>query len=195
MTLVFVVLLALGLMWLVLRTRPRAMPVSVGAVAIAASVFLLAVIADQAWRAYCDSRLAGARPGAHMTFLPGIEIVRAFDAGAAFGLGGVIRRIAALWVMVALTLTVAAAAGWWAARRSGVRHGWWAALAAGGALGNVVDLIRLGGVRDCFVLGRTTLFSLADVLAVVGLVGAATVMLLALRRGGDGTAPPQERPA
>lgn len=78
---------------------------------------------------------------------------------------------------LALTLNTAvllAVVGYWL-RRVGSRESWWLAVMIGGAFGNLVDRLMLGGVVDWFVLNwfgwSESSVNLADAVVLLGAVG------------------------
>lgn len=80
------------------------------------------------------------------------------------------------WVIgaVVLTVLILVARRWWQEVRAGLTSSYGLALVLGGALGNIIDRVRLGGVQDWIEVGikgwSTSSFNIADVLIVVGVV-------------------------
>ncbi len=132
------------------------------------SLALALVTADQASKALVTSLVA---PGASLPLVPGLPypaVTRVVNTGAAFGLlagaGGILVPLtAALLAGLALLL-----AGRGRQPLLG-RAGWTGAgLLLGGAAGNLVDRVRLGGVVDFVDVGFWPVFNLADVGVVAG---------------------------
>ncbi|HHW13834.1 MAG TPA: signal peptidase II [Firmicutes bacterium] len=116
-------------------------------------------------------------PGAVRSVIPGLLQVRpAANFGAAFGLLPHRTELFIAVAVVALGLIVRYHRRLTAHGRAG-RLG--LTLAAGGALGNLLDRLRFGYVRDFFdVRGYPAIFNVADLAIVVG----TALILLALWR-------------
>lgn len=152
------------------------------------AVAFLSLVADQILKSW-----AHAWVGAHGTIpaLPGLNIIATSNTGIAFGLG----QGAALWILIGIAVAISAWLFLWLlrTRRPIVAVG--LGLAIGGALGNVLDRLRLGSVRDFIdVYWRDwhwPAFNLADAAIVTGL---AMVILFheesrhQRKRSNDGTA-------
>jgi signal peptidase II len=129
------------------------------------------IVLDQLTKAWISSsfQLFETRP-----VLPVLSITRAHNTGAAFsflaGAGGWQR-----WVFVTLALVVSVTIAVWLKRLDGTRQRLLAialSLIMGGALGNVIDRLRLGHVVD-FVLAHWKghyfpAFNVADACITVG---------------------------
>lgn len=83
---------------------------------------------------------------------------------------------APLWLiaLVVLSVLMLVARRWWQEVRAGLASSYGLALVLGGALGNIIDRVRLGGVQDWIEVGikgwSTSSFNIADVLIVVGVL-------------------------
>ncbi len=138
-------------------------------------VTVLTVFADQVSKAYVVAHLA-----LHRSWMPidAVEPVFRFthvhNTGAAFGLfpqGGSIFLIIAVIVSVVIIYYYRQLSGSaWLVRLA-------LGLQLGGALGNVIDRVRLGYVVDFFNVEYWPVFNVADSCIVVGVVLLALVML------------------
>lgn len=83
---------------------------------------------------------------------------------------------APLWMIAIVVLAVLAlvARRWWQEVRTGLASSYALALVLGGALGNIIDRVRLGGVQDWLEVGivgwSTSSFNIADILIVLGVL-------------------------
>jgi len=123
----------------------------------------LVVVLDQAAKALVES---GLDPGEDIGVLGPIELTLSHNTGIAFGLasgGGT--------VLVALTALALVAIGL-VFSRDPARPGMWVAvgLLAGGALGNLVDRVRVDAVTDYIQIGSWPAFNLADVAVTAGVL-------------------------
>jgi len=123
----------------------------------------LVVVLDQAAKALVESRLV---PGEDVDVLGPVELTLSHNTGIAFGLasgGGT--------VLVALTALALVAIGF-VFSRDPTRPGMWVAvgLLAGGALGNLVDRVRVDAVTDYIQIGSWPAFNLADVAVTAGVL-------------------------
>jgi len=144
------------------------------ALAIVATIALVVVVLDQASKLWARSRLT---PGHEVTIIPGWLWVRlASNTGATLGLGSGNNE---LFVGVALIIVVAIAVLAVKGNVGGVLGIVALGAVAGGALGNLVDRVRLGYVTDFIeVHWWPTDFNLADAAIRLGVV----LFLLALLR-------------
>lgn len=139
-------------------------------------VVALAILADQASKAYVVRHL-----GLYESWAPVSALERVFrfthvhNTGAAFGLfpqGGVVFLIIAVIVSAVILYYY----------RQVSSDGWLLRLALGlqlgGALGNVIDRVRLGYVVDFLDVWRWPVFNVADSCIVIGV---GLLMLLMLR--------------
>jgi signal peptidase II len=139
--------------------RPRALP-------ILATIALLVLVVDQASKAWARS---GLTPGHEVTVIPGWLWVRlASNTGATLGLGSGNNE---LFIVVALIIVVAIAVLAMRGNVGGVLGIVALGGVAGGALGNLVDRVRLGYVTDFIEVHLwPTDFNLADAAIRLGVV-------------------------
>lgn len=131
--------------------------------ALAGGLCALVVAADQVAKALIEADLV---PGEHVDVLGPLALTLAHNRGVAFGLasgGGV--------VLVGLTLAALIFVAVLFARDPD-RPGMWVAvgLLAGGALGNLIDRVRVGEVTDYIDLLSWPPFNLADIAVTLGVV-------------------------
>lgn len=139
----------------------------------AAGVGALVLGADQAIKALVGRLVA---PGGREALLPGVDLVNVRNPGVAFGLlGGGGALVLALTVGSLLALL-----GYFARHLD--RPGLWlpTGLLVGGAVGNLVDRVALGEVRDFVSVSVWPAFNVADAAITVGVV----VLLVVLERSG-----------
>ena len=103
--------------------------------------------------------------GAFIRLAPFLKIKHTYNTGIAFGLwatGGKVLPALAAACIIALLI--------WGSRyaRHSALVGWALALVVGGALGNMLDRIRLGHVIDFIDLSFWPVFNVADACVVVG---------------------------
>jgi signal peptidase II len=135
----------------------------------------LVLIADQVAKALIEANLV---PGEQVDVLGTLQLTLAHNRGVAFGLasgGGLL--------LVALTVAALVVVGVLFARDP-ARPGMWVAigLLAGGALGNLVDRVRVGEVTDYIDLLSWPPFNLADVAVTLGVVVLALSYLSEVER-------------
>lgn len=140
---------------------------------LAGALCLLVLVLDQVAKAVVEANLVA---GEHLTVLGPLDLTLAHNEGVAFGLasgGGAL--------LIALTFVALLFVGVLFARNP-TRPGMWVAvgLLAGGALGNLVDRVRVGHVTDYVDLLSWPPFNLADVAITFG------VVVLALSYLGEG---------
>ncbi len=136
------------------------------ALAVAAAV----VAVDQIAKAAVNDRI---ERGTTVNVLGPLEFTHTHNDGVAFGLaggGGVSVIVLSLVALIALGVFVASAPG---------RNATWlpGGLILGGALGNLIDRIRLGYVTDFITLPHWPAFNLADCAITVGVVVLAWTMI------------------
>jgi signal peptidase II len=141
--------------------------------ALAACGVVVAI--DQGTKAIARSAVD---PGDRTEVLPFLAFENIRNKGVAFGLGGDISA-------VIIGLTIAVLLGLLVFLASRGRGGWlvWlpAALLIGGAIGNLADRVRDGGVTDFIDLPLWPTFNLADVAIVAGVL----LLLLDVERSGS----------
>jgi signal peptidase II len=146
-------------------------------------VILVALLAtaDQATKAVAQARLGGS-PARTVVFIPGIlSFTYRENPGGAFSL---LAQSHWAWVLGPLALAATVAVIWWLLRcqvRSWLEASG-GAFIVGGAVGNLIDRLALGAVRDFLKLTciHWPVFNLADAFVCVG-VG---LLLLSIALGG-----------
>jgi signal peptidase II len=136
----------------------------------AGALCLLVIAVDQGGKALIE---AGLVPGEHVDVLGPLGFTLVHNRGVAFGLasgGGA--------ALVALTIVALLFVGVLFARNP-TRPWMWVAfgLLAGGAIGNLVDRVRLGEVTDYIDVFSWPPFNLADVAITLGVVVLALTYL------------------
>jgi signal peptidase II len=142
---------------------------------LAGMLCVLVVVLDQAGKALIEANLV---PGEHVDLLGPLGFTLAHNRGVAFGLadgGGA--ALIALTVAALIFVAVLFA-------RDTTRPGMWVAvgLLAGGALGNLIDRVRVGEVTDYVDLLSWPPFNLADVAITVGVAVLALSYIYAAER-------------
>lgn len=133
-------------------------------------VAIVVFIADQASKRLVEGRI---EPGERVDFVGPLDLTLAFNDGIAFGLaggGGIWVILLSAVALVALGAFVAAAPAGWPSSLAG-------GLILGGALGNLVDRVRLGEVTDFLLLPGWPAFNLADAAITAGVIVLAVVMI------------------
>ncbi|MEN3010193.1 MAG: signal peptidase II [Candidatus Bipolaricaulaceae bacterium] len=129
---------------------------------------------DQGLKAWVERHLA---LGERLPVVPPLlSVTRVHNTGAAFGL---FPQGAAAFLAAAAVATVLLGAFLLSGRARGL-WGWGAALVAAGALGNLIDRVRLGYVLDFLELPHFPVFNVADAAIVLG----AFLLGLGLLRSG-----------
>ncbi len=128
----------------------------------------------------------GIRPGEEDPVFPALKLVNVRNEGVAFGIdAGGQTLVIALIALALLALVL------YFARHSAKRLIWLpTGLLVGGALGNIVDRVRDGGVTDFLKIPLWPAFNLADIAITIGVL--ALVFVLERRDDGERSAP---RPA
>jgi signal peptidase II len=144
----------------------------------AGALCLLVLALDQAAKAAIEANLFA---GEQVDVLGPLDLTLVHNQGVAFGLasgGGAL--------LIALTLAALLFVGVLFARNP-ARRGMWVAmgLLAGGALGNLVDRIRVGEVTDYVDLLSWPPFNLADVAITLGVLVLALIYVAEAERSED----------
>ena len=145
---------------------------------LAGAVVAVVLIADQITKQLIRSSIA---LGDSRRLLPGVALVHTQNSGVAFSLltGSEAGVIVVVLVVVALVLA-------YFARHRGVPWMWLACgLIVGGALGNLVDRLRVGTVTDFIKLPDWPAFNLADTSITLGVL----TLLWVVGRGGAAARP------
>jgi len=158
------------------RASQRLSVVLAGEWLLLIGVTLLTVVADQASKAYVVAHLGLYESWMPLAFLePVFRFTLVHNTGAAFGLfpqGGSIFLIIAVVISVVIVYYYRQVpSGAWLARLA-------LGLQLGGALGNVVDRVRLGYVVDFLHVEYWPVFNVADSCIVIGVTLLALLMLI-----------------
>ena len=144
-------------------------------VMLGAALAAAVLAADQLLKGWAHGRVA--RHG-DLHLFPGFDIIATSNTGVAFSLAQGFAPSLLIAVGIALSILF----GLWLFRTHSLAHAAGLGLAIGGALGNVVDRLRFGSVRDFIDLywgvHHWPAFNLADAAVVTGLA-----MLLLLPEG------------
>lgn len=152
---------------------------------VAAALLAALVLAlDQVAKAIAESRI---EIGEQIEVLGPLELTLTHNRGVAFGIAGGAGAPLVLVTLVALGVVLCLFA------RNPARPWMWVAvgLLVGGALGNLVDRIRLGHVTDFIDLPRWPPFNLADTAITFGVI--LLVVLYLLDAGAEARAARPER--
>ncbi len=147
----------------------------------AAVVVVLVLVIDRLTKQAVESSI---HPGEERSFLPGVQLVHTHNNGVAFGLlgGSHVYLTVALAVAVVLALVFFA----WRLDRRPARSPTWLPIGMilGGALGNMIDRLRLGAVTDFIKLPLGwPPFNLADASITIGVVVLALLASRAEQHG------------
>ena len=139
----------------------------------AAAVVVLVVVLDQVTK---HAVVTGIAPGSVHKLIPGVQLVHVNNTGVAFSLfagGGTV-------VLVITLLALAGLTGYFLLH-PGRRLLWLpTGLLLGGAIGNMIDRVRLGAVTDFIKLPHWPAFNVADVAITLGVF----TLLYAIEFGG-----------
>lgn len=121
---------------------------------------------------------ANVEPGSRDGLLPGVDLVNTRNTGVAFSLFEDSGAVLIVFTVVAMVAVIA----FFLTRPE--RPGAWlpTGLLLGGAIGNLIDRVRDGGVTDFIDLPRWPAFNVADMAITAGVV----VLMFVLERRGDG---------
>jgi signal peptidase II len=130
---------------------------------LAGALCALVVVLDQAAKAAIEANLV---PGEKAGVLGPLALTLAHNDGIAFGLAGGGGALLVALTTVALVFVAVLFA------RNPARPGMWVAvgLLVGGALGNLIDRVRLGEVTDYVDVLSWPPFNLADVAITLGVI-------------------------
>jgi signal peptidase II len=132
---------------------------------------LIVIVIDQLTKAWVLNGLDLMEVGRVPVWPPILNLSFVLNDGVSFGLFG---GGAARWGLSAFSIIVAAALGWWATKSDRRLLTAAIGLVMGGALGNVIDRIRFGGVVDFIDFSGTGVFpwvfNVADSAITVGVV-------------------------
>jgi len=141
---------------------------------IGALVALLVFLVDQGVKYYVTGPLGLWYEGANVTVTSFFDVRYVQNIGVSLGL---LRADTQLmrWMLVALTATIAAGVVWWMLRERKLPDVAALGLVLGGALGNILDRVRLGYVQDYADLhfgawSPFLNFNLADAAITVGVL-------------------------
>lgn len=168
-------------------TLSRLNPLALAAYATALAV----IVVDQLTKLWI---LTGLDMGLHQTIeiSPIFDLTYTLNTGVSFGMfsGGEAR-----WVLTVFSILVAGALAWWARRSTRRLFAIALGLIMGGALGNVIDRIRIGAVIDFLDFSDVMfrwVFNVADSCITVGVVLLLLDSWLAERRAPVGAAAQKE---
>jgi signal peptidase II len=155
------------------------------------SIALVTLVADQAhkWWMLDIYRI---QDRGRVTVTPFLDLVFVLNQGISYGLFAQQAELGQ-WLLAGFAGLAAIALAWWLAVGTG---GWiWAVslgLLIGGAIGNGIDRVRLGGVADFFSMHAFGfywyVFNIADVAIVAGVVGLLYDSFVSSRNGASNTA-------
>lgn len=133
---------------------------------LGAALATAALAADQFLKSWAHSWVAG---HGDLHLFPGFDIIATSNTGVAFSLAQGFAPSLLIAVGIALSMLFCV----WLVRTRSLVHAAGLGLAIGGALGNVVDRLRFGSVRDFIDLywqrHHWPAFNLADAVIVTGL--------------------------
>jgi signal peptidase II len=149
-----------------------------------AALLLACVGCDQVTKVLAAQHLAGRPP---VSLLGGtFRLLYAENTGAFLSLGSGLPEAARIWIFVVITGAVLGLLLFYGLTHKDTMRSWEVialALVVGGGIGNLIDRISLGLVRDFLFLGvgwlRTGVFNVADMAITCG----AVLMLAGLWRG------------
>lgn len=168
-------------------TLSRLNPLALAAYATALAV----IVVDQLTKLWI---LTGLDMGLHQTIeiSPIFDLTYTLNTGVSFGMfsGGEAR-----WVLTVFSILVAGALAWWARRSTRRLFAIALGLIMGGALGNVIDRIRVGAVVDFLDFSGLMfpyIFNVADAAISVGVALLILDSFLHERAAPVGSAPQKE---
>jgi signal peptidase II len=138
------------------------------------SIALVALVADQAHK-WWMLEVYRIQDRGRVTITPFLDLVFVLNQGISYGLFAQQEELGQ-WLLAGFAVLAAVALAWWLAAGGGGRI--WAisvGLLIGGAIGNGIDRVRLGGVADFFSMHAFGfywyVFNIADVAIVAGIMG------------------------
>lgn len=113
--------------------------------------------------------------GQNIHLLPFFDLTRLHNDGISYGLLAAEGRPWVRWLLVAMTAGIAGVVGWWLTREEQRGDQIALGMVLGGALGNIIDRVRLGYVFDFadFHIGNVrpfAIFNVADACISIGVV-------------------------
>lgn len=155
---------------------------------VAAAAASLVLVSDELLKAFVRANLAvcdveRVSACARLDLAGPLRLVRAENAGSALGFA----QGLGVWVLLAAlgVLLIPLYAG--RLRTAGVLGALAAGLQAGGALGNLLDRLVLGGATDMLTFGPALVWNLADVGLALGTLLATALLARALYSSESGT--------
>lgn len=151
---------------------------------------LVVIVIDQITKAWILNGLDLMEVGRVEVWPPIFNFSFVLNDGVSFGLFG---GGAARWALSVFSIVVALALAWWATRADRKLLTFAIGLVMGGAIGNVIDRIRFGGVVDFLDFSGTGLFpwifNIADSAITIGVILLILDSLIADRPAKVGAAP------
>ncbi|QBX38571.1 signal peptidase II [Brevundimonas sp. S30B] len=151
---------------------------------------LVVIVIDQITKAWILNGLDLMEVGRVEVWPPIFNFSFVLNDGVSFGLFG---GGAARWALSVFSIVVALALAWWATRADRKLLTFAIGLVMGGAIGNVIDRIRFGGVVDFLDFSGTGLFpwifNVADSAITIGVILLILDSLIADRPAKVGAAP------
>jgi signal peptidase II len=145
----------------------RCVPVRSDAPYLIASAVLVTVI-DQVSKSLVTASLSPNAPTSRLDLVPGwLAIAYAENRGAAFGLFG---AISSLLPLIGIALVIALLVHYCSETRPSLTQTLAMGAIVGGAVGNLIDRLRLGYVIDFISLGPWPNFNVADSAVTVGVL-------------------------
>jgi signal peptidase II len=132
-------------------------------------VAAVVVLADQLTKHIVKSSIAD---GDHRDVIPGVQLVRATNDGVAFSVSAGGPRL----VLVVIGVAVAGILAYFATHHDRPLIWLPTGMMVGGAVGNLVDRIRVGAVTDFIKLPDWPAFNLADTSITLGVVALLFVL-------------------
>jgi signal peptidase II len=134
-----------------------------------ALVAIIVIAADQISKVILSSSLAA---GAQTRLVPGVTLIHTTNTGAAFSLFSGSAGAVTILALVVLGALV----GFFARHRSQGLLWLPCGLIVGGAIGNLVDRVRLGAVTDFIKLPDWPAFNLADSAITIGVIVLVAIL-------------------